>query len=207
MDGVRLFVRGVSKILWRVRYQGTENLRELPPGPLMIISNHQTYMDPFWICSPMKRKFRFMAWNRAFDWFLIGPIMKFLGSFPVNTESGRTKDALRESLEALHDGATLMVFPEGVREFSDGKLLEFKTGAARIAAATGVPVLPVTVIGANRVWPQDMKMPRFRRVTIVYHPLTKIEKPADGRITREYLEAETARIVAIITSANPAARP
>ncbi len=201
MDGVRFFVRNASRALWRIRWRGLENIRCLPPGALLIVANHQTYMDPFWICSPLKRKFRFMAWDQAFAWPGIGHVMKFLGSFPVNTATGRTKTALRESLAALRDGATLLVFPEGVREFSDGKLLEFKTGAARIAVTADVPVLPVTVRGANRIWPQGYKLPRFRNVEIVFHPITKIEKPADGEVTREFLESETERIASIIGSA------
>ncbi|MBK8812263.1 MAG: 1-acyl-sn-glycerol-3-phosphate acyltransferase [Acidobacteria bacterium] len=200
MDGVRLFIRGVSRIAWRIKYRGTENIKNLPQGALLIVANHQTYMDPFWICSPLKRKFRFMAWDRAFGWPVIGQIIKFLGSFPVNTASGRTKDVLRESLGALRDGATLLIFPEGVREFADGQLLEFKTGAARIAVTANVPILPVTVRGANRVWPQGFGYPRFRKVEIVYHPLLLIEKPADGKITREFLESQTARIAALIGS-------
>lgn len=201
MDGVRLFVRTASRVLWRIRYRGLDNVRNLPDGALLIVSNHQTYMDPFWICSPLKRKFRFMAWDKAFDWPGIGHVIKFLGSFPVNTATGRTKTALRESLAALRDGATLMVFPEGVREFSDGKMLEFKTGAARIAVAAGVPVLPVTVRGANRIWPQDYKFPRFRQVEVVFHPVMQIEKPADGEVSREFLEIETERIASIIRAA------
>lgn len=201
MDGVRFFVRNASRVLWRIRYRGLEHVRHLPEGALLIVANHQTYMDPFWICSPLKRKFRFMAWDRAFGWPGIGHVIRFLGSFPVNTATGRTKTALRESLAALRDGATLLVFPEGVREFSDGKMLEFKTGAARIAAVAEVPVLPVTVRGANRIWPQDYKIPRFRSVEIVFHPLLNIKKPADGEVTREFLESETGRIASIIGSA------
>ncbi len=200
MDGARLFIRCFSKVVWRIKYRGTENIADLPEGGLLIVANHQTYMDPFWICAPLKRKFRFMAWDRAFGWPLIGPIIKFLGSFPVDTASGRTKEVLRESLGALRDGATLMIFPEGVREFSDGRLLEFKTGAARIALAADVPILPVTVRGANRVWPQGFRYPRPAKVEVVYHPLIKIEKPADGKVTREFLEFQTAQLAAVIGS-------
>lgn len=202
MDGVRLFARAASRVLWRVRWLGTENVKHLPKGGLLIVSNHQTYIDPFWICSPLKRKFRFMAWDKSFSWPIVGPIIKFLGSFPVNTASGRTKDALREALDALRDGATLLIFPEGIRVFPDGKLNEFKSGAVRIALSADVPILPVTVRGAHRVWPQTYKRPHFNRVEIVFHPLIKIDKPA-GIITREFLESETARIASIIGSALP----
>ncbi|MEP6904028.1 MAG: lysophospholipid acyltransferase family protein, partial [Actinomycetota bacterium] len=161
IDAVRHFVFAVSKLLWRIKYHNKENIPKNLPSGLLIVSNHQTYFDPFWICAPMKRKFRFMAWDKAFDWFFVGWMIRYLGSFPVDTKRGTTKSVLRESLTALKEGATLLIFPEGARTFPDGKLLEFKTGAIRIAMEAGVPVLPVTVRGANRVWSQTMKYPHF----------------------------------------------
>lgn len=200
IDAVRYFSLAVSKILWRIKYHNKENIPQNLKSGLIIVSNHQTYIDPFWICAPMKRKFRFMAWDKAFDWFLIGWIIKYLGSFPVDTKRGTTKSVLRESLTALNEGATLMIFPEGAREFPDGKMLEFKTGAIRIAMEAGVPVLPVTVRGANRVWSQTMKYPRFPKVEIFYHPLFEVPKPTEKEDLREHLEKLTAQIVEIIGS-------
>lgn len=199
LDLARFITVAASKILWRIRYFNRQNVPK-NSGGLLIVANHQTYFDPFWICAPFRRKYRFMAWDRAFGWFLIGPIIKFLGSFPVDTETGRSGNVLKESLAALRDGATLVVFPEGVREFSDGRMLEFKTGAVRIASETGVPILPVTVRGANRVWPQDRKLPRFARVEIVYHPVFELRKRAAGESRKAYYEAETARLASVIGS-------
>jgi 1-acyl-sn-glycerol-3-phosphate acyltransferase len=141
-----------------------------------------------------------MAWDKAFDWFLVGWLIKYLGSFPVDTKRGTTKNVLRESLNTLRDGATLLVFPEGARSFPDGKLQEFKTGAVRIALEAGVPILPVTVKGANRVWSQTMKRPKFRRVEIYYHPLFQVPKRAEGEDFRAHLEKVTAQIAEIIGS-------
>jgi 1-acyl-sn-glycerol-3-phosphate acyltransferase len=200
VDAVRHFVFGISKILWRIEYHNKENIPKNTSSGLMIVSNHQTYFDPFWICAPMKRKFRFMAWDKAFNWFFVGWLIRYLGSFPVDTKRGTTKSVLRESLNALNDGATLVMFPEGARTFPDGKLLEFKTGAMRIALEAGVPVLPVTVRGANRVWSQTMKYPHFPKVEIFYHPLFEVTKPADDADLREHLENLTAQIVEIIGS-------
>jgi 1-acyl-sn-glycerol-3-phosphate acyltransferase len=93
-----------------------------------------------------------------------------------------------------------LIFPEGARSFPDGKLHEFKTGAARIALEADVPILPVTVKGANRVWSQTMKRPKFRKVEIYYHPLFNIPKPPEGADYRAHLETVTAQIAAIIES-------
>ncbi|MBS1798075.1 MAG: 1-acyl-sn-glycerol-3-phosphate acyltransferase [Acidobacteria bacterium] len=201
VDAVRGFVFGVSKLLWGIRYHDRRNIPKKLDTGLLIVANHQTYFDPFWICAPMRRKFRFMAWDRAFDWFFVGWLIRYLGSFPVDTSRGRTKDILRQSYAALRDGATLLIFPEGERAFPDGRLLEFKTGAIRIAMEAGVPVLPVTVKGANRVWPQTGKFPHFlRRVEIFYHPPVEIPKPARAEDARDHLQQATDRIIAVIES-------
>lgn len=200
VDAVRHFVHGVSKILWRIKYHNKENIPQNLSGGLLIVANHQTYFDPFWICAPMRRKFRFMAWDKAFGWFFVGWMIRYLGSFPVDTTRGTTKSVLRESYRSLKEGATLVVFPEGARTFPDGHLLEFKTGAVRIAMEANVPILPVTVRGAHRVWSQTMKYPHFPKVEIFYHPLFHVAKPVCKDDLREYLDQTTAALTRIIGS-------
>ena len=82
-----------------------------------------------------------------------------------------------------------MIFPEGSREHEDGKLLEFKSGAIRIAIETGVPILPVTIRGANKVWSQDRKFPNiFQKVEIYFHPIFEVKKPSENEKLNTYLE-------------------
>ena len=199
IDAARYISYAAGKILWRIKYHNKENIPKNLKSGLLIVANHQTYFDPFWICAPIDRKFRFMAWDKAFDWFLVGWLIKYLGAFPVDTKRGTTKNILRESLSALRDGATLLIFPEGARSFPDGKLQEFKTGAVRIALEAGVPILPVTVRGANRVWSQTMKYPHLRKVEIFYHPLFEVPKPPPNADLRAHLEKVTARLAEIIS--------
>ncbi len=171
---VRLIMLCVSKIFWRIKFINTENIPKDEDGGLLVVSNHQTYLDPFWISLPIKRDLRFMAWDAAFDWFFIGFLIKNLGAFPVNTKFGSRKSYV-QSVGFLRAGKTLMVFPEAAREFSDGKLLHFKTGAAKLAIQSNVPILPVTIRGANRVWAREMKFPRPAKIEIIYHPVLKLD--------------------------------
>lgn len=137
----------------------------------------------------MRRRFRFMAYDKAFEWRFVGPLIRYLGSFPVKHPIDTSKRLLKESLRSLKDGATLLIFPEGAREFADGKMFEFKSGAMHIAIRAGVPVLPVTIRGGNRIWPQGKKYPRlFRRVELVYHPILNVDDKEEAEIWTERLQ-------------------
>lgn len=199
IEAIRFFGTAVSKLLWQIEFHGTENIPQHSAQGLIVAPNHQTYIDPFWICFPIRRKYRFMAWDKAFDWFLVGDVIRYLGAFPVNLERG-TKTALKESLKALNDGAVLIVFPEGTREFSDGKLQPFRSGALKIAMSAKVPVMPVTIRGANKVWAQDMKFPRLGKVEIFYHPIIEIPPIAKGEDEQLHLQKITDELKTIIES-------
>lgn len=202
LEAVRFFGLQLSRLFFRIKYINAENIPQNRPGGLMICANHQSFFDPFWICFPVKRPVRYMTWDAATRWFLIGDFIRSLGAFPVNLERGG-KDALKMSLGWLRSGGTLVIFPEGSRCLSDGKLLEFKNGAVRIALQSGVPILPVTVRGGNKVWSQDMPTPRPRKVEIVYHPLFELPPLPEGVDLKTHAENLTNKLKDIIESELP----
>lgn len=167
----RIFAKAVSRLFWRIGFRGTDNIPAPASGGFIIAANHQTYFDPFWISIPINKVIRYLAWDRAFRWPLVGCLIRRLGALPVRLGRGGTYGSLRVSLEVLKSDGAVMIFPEGEREFSDGSLLEFKPGAVRLAAKSGVPILPVTIKGGNRVWPRGWLVPRPRKVEIIYHPV------------------------------------
>ena len=199
---LRIVALCISKICWRIKFEGTENIPQNQSGGLLIAPNHQTYIDPVWVTLPVKRKFRYMAWDAAFKWFFVGDLIRRLGAFPVKTAStrGGKFEAMKNAMECLREGATLVVFPEGEREFSDGELLKFRQGAVSLAMETEVPILPVTIIGANKVWAQGMKYPNFGKVKIYYHPPITVTKPANKEDLHEHLEKFNEQLAAIIRS-------
>ncbi|HEY0427127.1 MAG TPA: lysophospholipid acyltransferase family protein [Pyrinomonadaceae bacterium] len=200
-NAVRYFVLMVSKILWRIEFHGTENIPQGAARGLLIAPNHQTYVDPFWITVPVKRKFRYLAWDEAFNWFAIGKIIRYLGAFPVRTIGrGGKLNAMKKALKYLREGATLIIFPEGEREFTDGKFLPFKPGAVRIAMEAGVPVMPVTIRGGNKVWAQGMKYPRLGKVEIIFHPPFEIPKTGKKADLDAHVEKINERLMEIIKS-------
>jgi 1-acyl-sn-glycerol-3-phosphate acyltransferase len=168
---------------------------------LLIAPNHQTYVDPFWITLPIRRKFRYMAWDEAFNWFAVGKAIRYLGAFPVRTFGrGGKIEAMKKALKYLREGATLIVFPEGEREFEDGKFLPFKQGAVRIAMEAGVPIMPVTIRGGNKIWAQGMKYPRLGKVEIFFHPPFEVPKPGSKPDMDAHIEKLNRQLIEIIAS-------
>ena len=190
----------ISKPLWFIRFEGRENIPEPGTGAYLVAANHQTYMDPAWIGIPIKHDLRFMAWDEAFGWKVVGPLIRYLGAFPVSLDTGGSIKAMKEALRALRDGAALVVFPEGGREMADGEFLPFKNGVVRIAQQAKVPILPVTIRGGNRVWPRDQTYPHFfSRVTITYHPIMHVTED-DAVPQHEAMDRWTEELREIIDS-------
>ena len=193
---LRAALRLLFRLLWRMRYVGVKNVPA--SGGVIIAANHQTYLDPFWLGGPVPLYSRFLAWDKVFDWPVAGKLMRLLGAWPLQQKGDRR--ALRRSLQWLRGGGALVIFPEGGRSFSDGRMLEFKVGAARLALQAGVPILPITIRGGHRVWPRDWRYPRFGRVEIIYHPLQHL-KALPGEDTRQTARRETDKLYEIIHSA------
>lgn len=199
---LRAIAIAISKTVWRLKHSGTQNIPLHLASGYVIAANHQTYIDPVWIAIPIKsKKIRYLAWDEAFKWRFVGGLMRYLGAVPVNTRSGRSTESWRVARRTLDEGMAVMIFPEGGREFPDGKFLPFKPGAIRLALEANVPILPVTVRGANRVWPQGFKYPKPGRVEIVYHPLMYLGEAPTGKELHEFVRQSEESLKEIIASA------
>ncbi|MGB9178217.1 MAG: lysophospholipid acyltransferase family protein [Pyrinomonadaceae bacterium] len=196
MDTVRPIGHALSRVLWNIRYVGLENVPL--HGGLILAANHQTYIDPFWIGFPIDRPMRFLAWDEAFSWPMVGKLMGLLGAWPLQVEKSDPA-AIRLTLRWLRGGGAVMIFPEGGRCLPDGALCEFKAGAARIALEAGVPILPVTIRGGHRVWPRGYRFPHLAKVEIIYHPPHHLTQHK-GEDTRACARRETERLTEIIRS-------
>jgi 1-acyl-sn-glycerol-3-phosphate acyltransferase len=193
---LRPIVRFGSRVIWRLELKGVENI---PPNKgLIIAANHQSYGDPFWLAIPVRRPIRFLAWSEAFSWPVIGKAITSLGAWPLQVEGN--PEAIRRSLTWLRDSGVVVIFPEGGRGLPDGSMVRMKGGAVRMALEAGVPILPVTIRGANRVWPASRLFPRPGRVEITYHPIFKVEQ-RPGEEPRACARRETERLAEIIESA------
>ena len=194
---MRPVFRLIGRTFWDLQLRGTENIPA--SGGVIIASNHQSYLDPFAISVPIERALRFLAWNKALEWPFIGKTIQGLGAWPLQIE-GSDPAAIRRSHQWLREGGAVMIFPEGGRGQPDGSLLRFKAGAVRIALEARVALLPVTIRGANRVWPRGKLMPGRGKIEIIYHPLFHPQQQPEED-ARACARRESARLAAIIRSA------
>jgi 1-acyl-sn-glycerol-3-phosphate acyltransferase len=180
------------RFLFRIEHQGMDNVPR--DGPLLVVANHNTYFDPFWISVRIYRALRFMAWDKIFKVPIAGGIFRWLGAFPVSLENPES-GAFKTALQILRRGEALMIFPEGGRS-PDGNLRPFKEGAAHLALKLGVTILPVVVHGGERVWGPKMCLPLPRKVRVEYLPPIKPEQFAKSvpGLTQQVRDAIQSRL-------------
>lgn len=191
---LRPIARWLCRLLFRIEFHGVDNIPDT--GACIITPNHLTYADPIWITIPILRRVYYMAWDKPFEIPGLGLLMKMFGAFPVNLDVAADASAQREAIEKLRSGRVLVIFPEGGRT-KTGKLMPFKMGAFRLALTHGIPIVPVSIKGAERIWPVGQLLPRTGKVSITYHPPIKVSQVEEG-VSRIELK-ERARQLARIT--------
>jgi len=112
-------------------------------GPLIVVSNHVSYLDPPIVGAAVKRQLHFMAKQELFEKKWFGYILNQMGTFPVK-RGVPDKSAIRKSLNILNNDKALCMFPEGTR-IKTGKLGEAKPGVTLIALMSKSPILPVAI--------------------------------------------------------------
>ncbi len=145
-------------------FEGVENIP--PDGAALIVFNHRSYFDPSVLAMLMAkagRNVRGLGKKEVFDVPIFGAIAKALGGIRVERASG-SDEPLEKAAEALRGGECVMMAPQGTiprgPAFFDPEL-KGRWGAAKLAAMTGVPVVPVGLWGTELVWPRNARVPRL----------------------------------------------
>jgi len=140
-------------------------------GPAIIASNHLAVADSFYLPLVVRRRITFLAKAEYFTgtgikgWFTRW-FYTVAGQVPIDrTDAGSAQNALNTAERLLAEGKLLGMYPEGTRS-PDARLYKGKTGLARLALQTGVPVIPVAMVGTDVVNPPGSKMWRFGRVEV-----------------------------------------
>lgn len=136
-------------ILFRFKVVGRENVPL--NGALIVAPTHRSYVDPIFVGAALPRRAFYMAKAEAFEVPFIGMLMRIYHAFPVRREIF-DRQAIRFAMRLLWRGEALVMFPEGTRN-PHHELLQPKLGIAYLALRTAAPVLPVALMGTERVMP------------------------------------------------------
>ena len=164
-------IRLLLFLLSRWEIKGKENVP--CEGPLIVVANHMTNIDPPMLSVSLGRYAMFMAKEGLFQSKLSNYIMRGLGAFPVHQE-GMQREAIITAEKVLANGCALGIFPEGMRSRT-GKLRQAFPGSAMIALRTGVPILPAAITGTETV--KGMVWLRRPRLTVTFGQLFHLPPP------------------------------
>jgi long-chain acyl-CoA synthetase len=170
----------VSKIFWRLELTGLENVPR--KGPVIFCSNHESHLDVFWITSSLSgalaNQVCCFAKQEHFENVFTRAVARLVGAIPVDRD-GDIQPALETGVRALREARVLVIHPEGTRT-KTGVMGPFRAGAAFLAIAQGVPVVPVRISGAYGIFPSHRWFPRpWGKLRIRFG--TPLVPPALGR--------------------------
>jgi len=200
----RVVIRPLFWLLFRPRVTGREHVPL--SGPVILASNHLSFIDSIAIPTVAPRRVSYLAKAEYFTgtgitgWFS-RTLFSALGALPVERETHRAAQAaLDTALAVLKDGDAFGIYPEGTRS-RDGRLARGKTGVAWLALTADCPVVPVAVAGTDRVQPIGASWPRPHRFSVTFgEPLTFPEhrgKAGNGKARREVTDQVMEAIAAL----------
>ncbi len=174
-------------------------------GPAILVFNHRSYFDPSALAllvARVGRSVRGLGKKEVFDAPIIGNLAKWLGGIRVERASG-SDEPLRHAAKALRGGELLMLAPQGTiprgPAFFDPEL-KGRWGAARLAAMTHAPVIPVGLWGTEKVWPRSSRLPRM---SLTDRPLVSVTVGKPVKLGYDDTEADTEAIMAAISALLP----
>lgn len=182
-DALSRVVPPLARAVWRPVVEGVENVPLT--GGVLLASNHLSFMDSVVIPVVAPRKVVFLAKAEYFTgrgvrgrlrrgWF------EGLGMVPVDRDDTRAAlSSLDTALEVLGRGEAFGVYPEGTRS-RDGRLYRGRTGVAQLALLSGAPIVPVGLVGTDRLQPVDARLPRLVRVTVRFGEPIDVAGRYDG---------------------------
>jgi len=157
--------------VFRPWIRGADNVPQ--KGAVIFASNHLSFIDSVFLPIVVDRQIRFLAKSeyftgRGFKGWIIKRFFLAIGQLPIDRSGGKASEAsLNTGLEHLATGGQLGIYPEGTRSH-DGRLYRGRTGIARMVLESGATVIPVAMIDTDKVMPVGTKIPKVRRIGVVF---------------------------------------
>jgi 1-acyl-sn-glycerol-3-phosphate acyltransferase len=192
--------RPLLNILFSWKVEGRENIPLT--GPLILVANHVHLLDPFFLAFSFPRWINFMAKEELFRSPLLRFWLRWAGSLSIQ-RGGKIREKqqiLKSSRNALERGLILGMFPEGGRSH-DGKLRKGKPGSAVIASKTNVPLLPVGIVGTDKIKGISWLWKRPRIVINIGKPFKL--PPTSSRMSKSQMELLTTQLMKEIAALLP----
>ncbi|MBI5201116.1 MAG: 1-acyl-sn-glycerol-3-phosphate acyltransferase [Elusimicrobia bacterium] len=204
---IHFLLRPLARLLFTVyndiRVHGAEHIPA--GGPVIVASNHPTYLDPAFLMVGIHRSVRFMAWEKPFRVPLLGRLMRAYGAVPVDMKKPG-KASFAAAVRILRSGEAFGIFPEGGRTKAGQTMNPFKSGVARLALITGAPIVPATITGGRDVWPKHQFLPSPGPIRVTFHEPIRVA-PTDRAEWRRDRERESAVVRRVLDSINSTLGP
>ena len=172
-----VFIGPILRLIWRPWTEGRENIPS--DGAASLASNHLSFSDSFFMPLMVPRKVTFLAKAEYFTTpglkgWISRMFMAGVGQVPIDRDDAdASRAALTTGVRILGEGKLLGIYPEGTRS-PDGRLYRGKTGVARMALESGVPVVPCVMVDTDKIQPTGRRLPRLRP-----RPGIRFGKPLD----------------------------
>ncbi|MFA5292417.1 MAG: lysophospholipid acyltransferase family protein [Phycisphaerae bacterium] len=154
------------------------NISYIPEkGGFLLLSNHQSFLDPMINANPLRRQCCFAARSTLFTKPVFGTLVRSFNAIPIKRGQADLT-AMRMFVEKLKDGYGLVLYPEGTRT-RDGKIAEIKPGFGLLARKANVPIVPSVIDGAYECWPKHKKIFSSGKVYVTYGPPIPARKVAE----------------------------
>lgn len=164
---IKAILTPVFRLSFRIRASGGENIPV--SGGVILAANHQAFCDSLFLPFTVPRRVTFVAKAEYFQSWKTRWFFRAVGQIPMERSGGsRSSQALDEASALLREGGCIGIYPEGTRP-PDGQLHRGRTGVARLALATGCPVVPVGIKGTRAVQPIGSRMLRpFKMIEVAF---------------------------------------
>lgn len=190
---MRALMRTTIGRLFPVRASGVDSVP--PRGGVLVVSNHESYLDPIAVGITLERPASYLARSSLFRWFPMRWLLRGLNAIPLERE-GVGKEGIRASIDNLKQGRVLAIWPEGTRT-EDGKMSPLKAGILLLARRAKCPVVVAGIAGSFESWPRGRLLPRRHPVWVHYQAWSYDDQRTDA----ENLEALRNAITEAVGSA------